>query len=103
MLASYEGFGALLRAAGRGIAFFGAALFAAAPFRLARFFTVRPANRFFLVAMLRLLEPDGHNLMVLNYWTQKVVRHSKPPSGPLRDPRSVMAHSLVPTSGCGAI
>jgi hypothetical protein len=34
---------------------FGVALFAATRFRPARFFTARPANRFFLVAMLRLL------------------------------------------------
>jgi hypothetical protein len=33
---------------------FGVALFAATRFLPARFFTARPANRFFLVAMLRL-------------------------------------------------
>ena len=44
------------------------ALFAATRFRPARFFAARPANRFFLVAMLRLLRTDGHTAqLTFNY------------------------------------
>jgi hypothetical protein len=69
MLASYECFGALLRAAvWPKIEFLAVTFSQRRVFDRFAFFAARPANRFFLVAMLRLLRTDGHTAQLrFNY------------------------------------